>query len=64
MGSRGVAFSTVGGKATYPEITGDASGGIIAWQDSRNASSDIYASGVSSSGVLPVKLISFNAMIE
>ena len=61
--ANGVAISTVGGKAQLPVITGDASGGIITWQDSRNASSDIYASGVSSAGVLPVELVSFNAMI-
>jgi hypothetical protein len=60
----GVAISTVGGKATYPVITGDASGGIITWMDSRNASIDIYASGVSADGnigVLPVELTTFTA---
>jgi hypothetical protein len=59
----GIAISTVGGKATYPVITGDASGGIITWQDSRNASSDIYASKASPDGVLPVELTKFTANI-
>ena len=64
----GVAITTVGGKATYPAITGDANGGIITWQDSRNASSDIYASGISSNGImggaLPVELTSFTANVN
>jgi len=60
----GIAISTVGGKATYPVITGDASGGIIAWQDSRNASSDIYASKASPDGALPVELTTFTSELH
>jgi len=59
----GIAISTVGGKANLPVITGDASGGIIAWQDSRNGILDIYASKASPDGVLPVELTTFTADI-
>ena len=60
----GVAITTVGGKAQLPVITGDASGGIIAWQDSRNVSSDIYASKASPDGALPVELVSFTGQLN
>jgi len=65
--ANGIAISTVGGKAVYPVITGDANGGIITWQDSRNVSNDIYASGVSADGnmgVLPVELTTFTINIS
>ncbi|MCF8242233.1 MAG: T9SS type A sorting domain-containing protein [Melioribacteraceae bacterium] len=60
----GIAISTVGGKATLPVITGDASGGIITWQDSRNVSIDIYASKASPDGALPVELTTFTAELN
>lgn len=61
----GIAITTVGGKAAEPAITGDASGGIVAWRDSRNVGgSDIYASKASPDGALPVELTTFTAQLH
>jgi hypothetical protein len=49
-GTDGVAVSTVSA-ASFPTIASDGGGGaIIAWQDSRNASFDIYAQRISAAG--------------
>lgn len=48
-----------------PKLALNEIGGfIVAWADSRNGTYDIYASRVSSSGSLPVTLISFKGVYE
>jgi len=50
-GGNGVALCTASGDQRFPSIVSDGSGGaIIAWQDTRGASDDIYVQRVSSSG--------------
>lgn len=62
--NNGVAVSIAAGLQAVPEIAGNGSGGaIIAWQDNRNAGvADIYTQGISGNGLLPLKLVSFNAV--
>jgi len=49
----GIALCTAPGSQQYLRIISDASNGaIVAWQDSRNGSSDIYAQRVNSSGAV------------
>ncbi|MGB3074782.1 MAG: T9SS type A sorting domain-containing protein, partial [Chitinophagales bacterium] len=62
--SNGVAVSIAADLQAVPELAGNGSGGdIIAWQDNRNAGvADIYTQGISGNGLLPLKLVSFNAV--
>ncbi len=47
----GVAISAAASNQLYPQLVSDGSGGaIITWQDYRNATTDIYAQGISASG--------------
>ncbi|MGO8055559.1 hypothetical protein, partial [Rhizobium leguminosarum] len=43
-------------------IPDGADGAIIAWQDSRNISYDIYSSKLFSNGTLPVRLLDFKVV--
>ena len=57
-----VQISTNFAAQYYPAITGDGAGGaIVTWYDYRNNNNDIYASKVSSDGVLPVELTTFTS---
>ena len=48
----GIAVSTATGTQALPQLTRVGSGGVLlAWEDSRTASTDIYAAGWSSTGV-------------
>ncbi len=49
----GVPISVVSGAQTYPVITLDGSGGaIVAWTDTRNGNSDIFAQRVNAAGAV------------
>jgi len=51
--SNGVAICTAAGEQSYPQVTGDGSGGaIITWQDNRAGNLDIYAQRINALGTI------------
>jgi hypothetical protein len=51
--TNGVALCTVGGNQIFPVIVSDGAGGaIVAWQDGRGSSTDVYAQRVNTSGAV------------
>jgi hypothetical protein len=61
-GATGVVVSNATNFQNLPKIIASDNGSyIVAWEDSRNGASDIYASKINAAGTLPTKITQFNA---